>query len=332
MLPVTPAKNSLYFKLAALLLSAMFLHVASALAETSDSDDAPSITNFRASLFSPRDNAIQELSRRGLHYEALTKLEDKPDSQRTLSEKIAGGNSAWALGLPDVARKYWKDVLANEELDAKDRYRVMLSSAILELQENNFDKSRAFAERALRNLGASNMSAQFWLIIAESLKNEGALSRAQKYYERAAAEGEAEVKDEAHYLLGECQNRLGLLEQARYSFAAIDTESKFAPAALLRMIEIDIAQRNYEGVLTWVGESRDRFAQQFDNPWIYHSQIVALIELQRFAEAQQELRQFELKYSVNDRWYSLAKSALESALVLQQLPSLNTAKKEIGSK
>ena len=51
-----------------LLLIVAVHYAAVAEADQLTGDEKPSITAFRASLFSPRDNAIQELSRRGLHF------------------------------------------------------------------------------------------------------------------------------------------------------------------------------------------------------------------------------------------------------------------------
>lgn len=73
------------------------------------------------------------------------------------------------------------------------------------------------------------------------------MSQAETYYRRAA-ETSPDGKSEVMFLLGECQRQLGLTSEARYSYTAVESKSKYSSAALQRLTDIDLSQRNYEGV------------------------------------------------------------------------------------
>ncbi|MCC6954592.1 MAG: tetratricopeptide repeat protein [Deltaproteobacteria bacterium] len=262
---------------------------------------APALGEGNGSLMSVRD-----LSSHGAHVEALSTYEGKAESEITLADRLAAAKSAWAIGLPDRARKYWDEALSEGNFVGSERQRELLARSILELQEENYDEARARAERAAADLDASPMRAQFWLVVAEALKAQGAYSQAEGYYRRAVSEASLDAKNEMTYLLGECQLRLGLLDDARYSYTAVEASSKYSAQALRRLAEIDLSQRNYEGALTWIAEGRDNNPQEFDDPWVGYARVSALLQLERMRDAEQELDQLRVRHSEKEPWYILA--------------------------
>jgi tetratricopeptide (TPR) repeat protein len=266
---------------------------------------------------------IAELGRRGMHYDALKQFLDSGGAS-TIADKLILAQSAWALGLVDTAREIWDEVFANPEFTGTERSRSILARAIMELQEGEYERARAYAERAANDLDASELRAQFWLVIAEALKEQGALSLSEGYYKKAIEEGSASVKNEASYLLGECQFRLGRLREARFSFAGIETSSEHTPRALRRLAEIDSAQRNYEGVLTWIEEGRANYPSEFRDGWSAYTSVSALLQLGRSDKAKAEVEQFRVQHSEDSPWFSLAVAALEATLAEKLYPELAT--------
>ncbi|MCB0322890.1 MAG: hypothetical protein KDD69_04930 [Bdellovibrionales bacterium] len=257
--------------------------------------------------------SITELSRRGMHYEALQTYIGESDPA-DLSEQLALAQSAWALGLITTAREIWDDAFAQRGFEGIDRARATLSRAIMELQEGAYEEARALSERAAQDLPPSELRAQFWLVIAEALKEQGAASMAEGYYKKAVEEGRGAVKGEASYLLGECQFRLGRVNDARYSFASLETTSHYTAQALRRLAEIDYQQRNYEGVLTWIEEGRESFPSEFQDGWTGYTLVTALLEVGRFREAKKEAAALQVRHSEGDGWVALAQAALEARL------------------
>ena len=270
------------------------------------------------------NESVAELSRRGKHFEAMAKY-TSADGQASLADQLGAAKSAWALGLVPRSRQIWDEILADENFQGDERSRTALARAIVELQEANFEEARSIAERAAATLDTSDLRAQFWLVIAEALKEQNANSLAEGYYKKAIHDGSAELQTEARFLLGECQRRLGMMNEARYSFASVEAGSVYTVQALRRLIEIDLQQRNYEGVLTWVQEGRDSYPGEFKEGWSSYAYVSALTALGRNEEAKKELHELRMRRAESDPWYSLAEALVESKLVEGIYPDTSAA-------
>lgn len=273
----------------------------------------------RAMQFS-NPQSLEALNQRGNHFEVMTLARKQDKGLLSLSEQLAAARSAWALGLVDEARDYWTLALADEELTGAERYRTMLASAILELQEKNFDKAREISERATIESDASDVRSQFWLVIADSLKAQKALGAAQEYYARAVEEAADTRKAEARYLLAECQYLTGQKQKARTNFVLIETSSAYSSLALNRLAEIDLELENYKGVITWIEAGRRRASSEFRGAWQSYAYARALVAEGKLKEAEQEVDQLKARVSEQDPWYQLASVTLEGQLAQANLP------------
>jgi len=263
------------------------------------------------------DVPVRQLTGSGLHFEAVLAAQEK--DTLSLEERLSAARSAWALGLAETARKNWDEALANESFDGTERDKELLARAILELQEGRLEQARSLAEKTAATIPASDLRAQFWLLIAESLRTQGALSQAESYYQRAVSESSQDTRSEANYLLGECLLRLGRMTDARYAFAGVESKGRFAVAALKRLVEIDLDQKSYEGVLTWIHEGRENYPSEFEDPWVSYAQTMALLEVGRIDDASQELKRMKTRHSENETWYQLADSSMEANLLRASL-------------
>jgi tetratricopeptide (TPR) repeat protein len=263
-------------------------------------------------------DSISELSRKGNHFAAISKLIEN-DTNLNLADQLAAANSAWALGLVHRARALWDVALANKDFQDDERYRATLARSIVELQESNFEEARAIAERAAAALPESELRGQFWLVIAEALKEQKAFSLAEEYYSKAIRDGDKSLQNEARFLLGECQLKLGRMSDSRYSFASVESGTQYTEQALKRLVEIDLSQKNFEGVLTWIAEGRDSYPSDFRDGWTSYSRITALSELGREEDARAELQAYKVRRSEKDSWYPLAEAAVEAKFVRAML-------------
>ena len=276
----------------------------------------PSFTSSEAGL--PRQDSVSEYSQRGMHFEAIVAAYEGT-SELSLGDKLAGARSAWALGLVDTARRLWDEALATKNFDDIERHRALLARAIVELQEGRFEDARSIAERSANTLPASDLRAQLWLVIAEALREQGAPSLAEGYYRKAIEDGSNEVQAEGRFLLAECQLKLGRINDARYSYAALDSRSKFTPRALRRLAEIDLTQRNFEGVITWIDEGRELGTADLQDGWSSYALIVAYTELGRLEDADKELLALKTRHTDQDRWYTLSEAAVTASVVRPML-------------
>ncbi len=294
-----------------------------ALCEIAAADTASTLPSGSAKQTSLE--SLEELALRGKYFEAMVHYTEAPD-RLGIADQLAVAKSAWALGLVDTARKLWDQVLADKNFEDAERSRASLARAILELQEGKPETARAIAESAAQKLtGPSELRAQYWLLIAEALKAQGALSLAEGYYKKAVAEGDAKTSSEATYYLGESQYQLGLINESRYSYAALDIASPYTAKALRRLAEIDLAQRNYEGVLNWIEEARESYPGEFSDGWTSYARISALVELGRLDTAEAELNSYRVRHNDLDSWYALAQAGIESAYA-KPLDKDNSAK------
>lgn len=255
-------------------------------------------------------SSVSTLSKNDKHFEALTKFYSQEDFRFTIEDLLSASHSAWALGLTDQARALWQRVLSDNTTAVPDRVRELLSWAIMELQEDQFEKARELAEQAAYDLESSDLRSQLWLVIAESFREQGTLKRAESYYKKASLEGNLASRAEATFLLGECQRNLGLLKDARYTFTSIPMDSRYVPQALRRLMEIDFTERDYEGALTWISEGEERATAEFEDPQVHYTKVMSLLELRRADQAEQALKKFELRYSANNSWYVLAQASV----------------------
>jgi len=250
------------------------------------------------------------LSARGDHFQALLTFSAKSADSLSNADRLAAARSAWSLGLVDRARTLWDEVLADTAIDKSERARLLLSRAMLELQEGQYEQARAFSEEGARKLEQSDLRAQFWLVIAESLREQGIHSAALAYYEKAAAESATASKSESSYLLGECQARLGQLSQARQSFTAIPISAPPAAKGLRRLIELDLRDGDFQSTLTWLKEGYQSFPAEFDDPWLSYAKVISLVGVNQAKEARLSLASFKAKFSADNSWYQLAEAAV----------------------
>lgn len=262
----------------------------------------------------PFEKSIPELAAEGEYFKALSSYYNG-NSELKLADKLAAAKSAWALSNAAKARELWLEVLADRELIGEERARASLSLAILESQEGNYEEARAIAEREAHQLEASELRAQFWLVIAESLKEQRAYSVAEGYYKKAVSEGTEKIKHEANFLQGKVQFKLGLIDDARYSFTQVALGSEYAYPALKHLVEIDYTQKNYPGVLNWITEAKESYPQQIKDPQTSYFYISSLLELGKLEQAKKVLENFKINNSETNPWFSLALAGVEAKAV-----------------
>lgn len=291
------------------------------LAQASDEQSFDAKTNSSAVGDNSEANSassfvsVDSLSSSGKHLRALSVYQTQLEDDRTLVEKLSAARSAWGLGLVDIARSIWDDALSDAALDGIERQRVTFARAIMELQEKNFEVARSMAEHALIRATEPKMRVQLSLLIAESLKSQGAWSLAETYYNAALENAEGVQRDEVVFLLAENQYTLGRLQDARKRYSEVDISSVYAPRALRRLIEIDFRDRSYNLLIPWIEQGRERFSSEFEDAWIRYVMTIALIEIGELAEADKEYVLFAKWYAENNGWRLLAQAALESAHV-----------------
>jgi len=264
---------------------------------------------------------ISRLTMKGEHFEALEVYYRKDPSSRSIADTLSAARSAWQLGLVRDSRNLWDLALSQEHLGTVSRARALLARSVLELQEREYGSAIQFAQRGLTLLEASDLRAQFHLVLAESFLGQKVLSEARSFYQKAETEGSEETALQARFLRGEVELRLGLVDEARTSFTKIPMSSGFATRALGHLIELDSRRRDHSAVLTWVEQLRGTLKPEQVSSKLNYQHIVALLGTQQATKANHVLKQMKTTHSESDEWYQLADAAVEKALLESHLES-----------
>lgn len=254
---------------------------------------------------------IRELSAQGRHFDALLLFKSN-DNAKSLGETLAITRSAWALGLVDEARKRWDEALKHPDCKGVERARVYLAHAIMELQEGEFDKARSLAEEGAVLLEGSELRAELNYVIAEALQMQKMYSLSEKYYEKVVHEGGKERSQEALLQLARMRNILGKAAEARKTLTQIELTSKITPEALEELLFIDLKNKNFAGVRTWVEEGRSSFPSEFRSSKISYQHATALINEGVMVEAEEEISYISSNTKENDPWLQLGRALIEA--------------------
>lgn len=285
----------------------------------------------------PEEASIPELNAQQRHYDALRAYLGRTTApvispELNLAEKLAAAKSAWALGLVKTARDLWDQAFNDPAFQGPERSRAMLARSMLELQEGECVAAQNFAANGMQGVDDSDLKAQFSLVRGEAMATQKAYDQALAEYQQAAKVGNEDTKAEAAFLAAETQRKLGRLRDARTSLTAIETESPYAARGLRLLAEIDLADQNYQGVVTWLNEAREGFSSEFQDAWTSYGLVTAESRLGKFDEAEKELKSFQAAYSSGDTWYALAEATYEAQRLKTELASSTAAVKKAPEK
>jgi len=240
---------------------------------------------------------------------------------RDTERKMSCARSAWALGLVGQARRDWNDLLSNPRLKGLDKVRSQLAYAMLELQEYNYEKARLLAQEVVSKLEDSNLKAQFMLLIGESLTAEGRLDQANNYFTQAYNIGDDVVKSWAKYMMAENKLKSKRVIAARDDYLQVDAASEYAKNALIRLVQIDFDNKDFDNVLLWGRELRENHLVTDEMPWLRYTAIEAYIRKKNIKAAVAELERLGQETQNRGTWYTLSVAAMESYIGKEELAS-----------
>ena len=238
---------------------------------------------------------------------------------KDIERKISCAKSAWALGLVGQARRDWNELLNNPQLKGLDRVRSQLSYAMLELQEYNYEKARLLAQEVVSKLEESNLKAQFMLLIGESLSAEGRPDQANSYFTQAYNIGDDVVRSGAKYMMAENKLKSKRAAAARDDYLQVDAASEYAKDALLRLVQIDFENKDYENVLLWGRELRENHPIGEELPWLRYVAIESYIKKNNIKAAVTELEKLGQETQNRGTWYVLGVAAMEAYIGKEEL-------------
>ena len=238
---------------------------------------------------------------------------------KDIERKMSCAKSAWALGLVGQARQDWNDLLNNPRLKGLDRVSAQLSYSMLELQEYNYEKARLIAQEVVSKLEDSNLKAQFMLLIGESLTAEGRSDQANNYFTQAYNIGDEVIKSWAKYMMAENKLKSKRVMAARDDYLQVDAASEYAKSALLKLVQIDFDNKDFDSVLLWGRELRENHLITEELAWLRYVTIESHIRKNNIRAAVAELEKLGQETQGNGTWYALSVAAMEAHIGKEEL-------------
>lgn len=255
---------------------------------------------------------IERLASKGEYFKALATYEKMPKRISTAGAAIAAGKSAWALSLPDRAIEEFERALKDELLDEISRARIYLSRGIVEHQEERFQVSILYAEKAITILREGGpLRSKAWMLWGENLSKLQSYGAAEDKYLKALEESSVEEKAGVLYALGLTQIKLGKNEEASKSFQQIPLKHESASLALRELAQIALYQNEPEQASFWLERGKSEYPEQFLDSWIDYVFVQAAI-LRNDAKSVTAIKEeANRKFAPSDEWLNLINAASE---------------------
>lgn len=255
---------------------------------------------------------VQRLVASGEYFEALHVYDKMPQRKTTTDATIAAGKAAWALSLPGRAIDEFDRALHDEQLDAAQRARLLLSRGIIEYQEDRHRVALLFAEKVINVLTQpSALRGKAWLLWGEALSRLRSYGAAEDKYRKALEETPDNEQPAVYYVLGLAQYRLGKLKDARASFEKVPLEHEYTAQSMRRLAELSLAERKYDEAAFWLARGRHDYPDSFLDSWADYALLQVAVHNDNPAEVDSIREKAQKKYPPSDAWLSLLNAAAE---------------------
>jgi len=256
---------------------------------------------------------IQKKAAEAQYWESLVEYEKMPRRKVTAEAAVAAAQSAWALSLPERADQEFDLALKDESLGATPRARIYLSKGILAHQEGRSQVAALYAQKTIEVLDSPGpLRARAWLLWGETLSAQGAYGAAREKYQAALAEAGPDDLGEINYFLGECELKLGRLEEARTFLEAVPMHHERTAQAMRLLAQTALESGRYAVAGFWLARGREDYPDSFLDSWVDYALVkVAIAEKDetRMTALRQQAAQ---KYPPSDPWLTLLNAAAEA--------------------
>ncbi len=257
---------------------------------------------------------VQRLSAEGEHFKSLSLYELLPHRQFDQGTYVSAAKSAWALGLTKQAISIFDSVLRGDSLSQEERARITLSRGVIDFQEERFQESALFAEKAATLLPEkSPLRGRALLLLGQSLLKVGAYASAEEKLLHALSDSIQSDRAEIVFALGSAQVKLGKLTDAEKSFKAVPTEDSRAPMAIRSLASIALQTNQSERAQFWFERGKSSYPEAFLDSWADYGMTKAALESGNITQARSVVERAEKRFPPSDAWLILMRAALESA-------------------
>lgn len=256
---------------------------------------------------------VQSLLAQEDYYRAMVAFERLPARKIDTDIRVAGAKSAWSLGLTARAADEFERALRDPDLSSEERARLLFARGIIEFQDNRFELSAYYAERAAQLIEHSSaLSANIQMLWGEALFKLGRQGMACEKIRAASEHMEAAALAETHYKLGYCLFVLGDLIQSRNALERVPLDHQRAPAALRLLARIALDLNDFSTAQLWLEEGRSRFPKDFFDAWVDYVLAKSAIGQGKGKELDKLIEAARKKHAPSDAWLALTEAAVEA--------------------
>lgn len=257
---------------------------------------------------------VQRLLAEGDYFKALEVYEKLPDRRLSNDTHIAAAQSSWALGLSKQAADLFDTVLRTDGISNEDRARLTLSRGVIEYQEEHYQESALFAEKACSFLPEkAPLRGRALLLWGQSLLRAKSYVTAEEKLWRALAEVKHADRPEVAITLAQVQMKLGKLPEAERVLKVIPTEHPLAAEAVRLLTTIALQTDRNERAKFWLDKARSNYRSAFLDSWVdYADAHIALTE-SNISRAHNVVEKARHQLPPSDAWLIIMQASLEQA-------------------
>jgi tetratricopeptide (TPR) repeat protein len=257
---------------------------------------------------------VQRRSADGDHFKALSIYELLPQRGMNYTTKIAAANSAWALGDRKKASEIFDAVLREADLNAEQRVRISLSRGIIEFQEERYQESSLFAQKAVALLkDRSPLRVRALLLLGRAQTEMKRFASAEESLTEALRDSGSSDRPEIALALANVQTKLGKLDEAQKVLKLVPASHEYAGTAVRLLSRIALLSDDTVRAKFWLDKGRTNYEESFLDSWADFS--LARISLREgdLVTARGIVEAARERFPPSDRWLILMEAELEQA-------------------
>ena len=257
---------------------------------------------------------VQRRSAEGDHFQALAVYELLPNRGMNYVTKIAAGESAWALGDVRRATAIFDSVLREDQISLDERAKILISRGVIEFQEQRYQESSLFAEKAAMGLlKGSPLRVRAELLWGQALTRAKRFVTAEEILVKALKDSGANDRPEIALSLAEVYLQLGKLEEATKILKVIPADHEYAGRAVRFLSQIAVQMDQGARARFWIKKGREGYRESFLDSWADFSLAAIALKQGDVELARGIVEGARSRYPPSDKWLVLIEARLEQA-------------------
>jgi tetratricopeptide (TPR) repeat protein len=257
---------------------------------------------------------VQRKSAEGDHFRALAVYELLPNRGMNYATKIAAGESAWALGDVRRATAIFDSILRENQVSPEERAKILFSRGVIEFQEQRYQESTLFAEKAVKSLmKGTPLRVRAELLWGQALTRAKRFVTAEETLVKALKASGANDRPEIALSLAEVYLQLGKLEDATKILKVIPADHEYAGRAVRLLSQISVQMDQGARARFWIEKGREGYREAFLDSWADFSLASIALKQGDLEVARSIVEGARNRYPPSDRWLVLIEARLEQA-------------------